>query len=1179
MILIQKTLKRLFPSWYHVKRYEEVLRFTCGLMSDPRPLIEHVGEMLVEREKFNVRTGYDQRERQLSTMGKSVRLLNLMRSFYAEANLPVESKPHHNEMFNVYLHEQDDMCGRARDTTPIEIPSQLYVFECLREYAPQYNIKNSGKIYKNCVVRIAEVPCSVANSLLLTCREISQNQPITDLWINELHCYTSDTFPADVFYLNKEAQSFTIMNSTLPRDLMEHFISQLPQCKYLRKLRVENITLYNPQSKQRSKEELSVTKMSAASSKTQNQLSKWGLEFQTSNQSNGNSLLSGDMVLFLSECKMLTHLNLSESIVGKAGIHIVEMINRLGLDSPLQLLYLRNCSIPIGTLREILKSLRKCKQLTHLDLGGHNLKNDEKCLGELFKTTEVDPILQQLHLRNCLIPEVGCREILKYLSKCRNLTHLNLSGNKVGKAGIHIVEIVDSSGLKSPLQILYLRNCSIPSDTLQEILKYLTKCKQLTGLGFGGHNLRYDAGYLVELIKSFEVNPLLRQLYLPNCSIPEVHCTKMLKCLSEFKHLIHLELSGNRIGKAGIHIVEIVDTLVSPLQLLYLRDCSIPSDTLREILKSLKKCKQLTYLDLGGHNLENDGDHLIELITSFGVDPPLQTLYLPNCSIQEKECTEMLQYLSEFRHLTQLNLSGNTVGKGGLHIVKMMEIAGFDSPLQLLYLGDCSIPSDTLREILKSLKKCKQLAHLDLGGHNLAIDGELLVELITSFGKDPPLQQLYLPNCSIQEKECTEMLKCLSKCRHLTYLKISGNRVGNAGIHIVEIVDSLGLDSPLQLLYLRKCSIPTDTLREILKSLKKCKQLTHLDLSRNNLENDGEHLVELIKSLGADSPLERLYLNDCSIQEVHCTEMLQYLSEFKRITHVDLWGNRVGEGGIHIVEMVERLGFGSPLQVLYLRNCSIPSDKLREIMKSLKKCKQLTHLDLGGHNLKNEGEHLVQLFKSFGLEPQLQRLYLGQCLIPETEVTKMVNHLSTYRHLQVLDLSGNNLGNGVHRLIENISTQTLRSLFLADIKMPRDGCERLLRELDKCKNLSILSLEGNNLTGQLSHFLPHPDSTLSSLCYLKLTNIGLNKDDVNHLTTLIESGRMPALGGPDDTDALFLDRNNLAEMVDELEGLLEACLHKHQNELKIVLWDNNLSDEFAEKWTKLCEGTHLKLFF
>ena len=194
-------------------------------------------------------------------------------------------------------------------------------------------------------------------------------------------------------------------------------------------------------------------------------------------------------------------------------------------------------------------------------------------------------------------------------------------------------------------------------------------------------------------------------------------------------------------------------------------------------------------------------------------------------------------------------------------------------------------------------------------------------------------------------------------------------------------------------------------------------------------------------------------------------------------------------------------------------------------------------------------------------------------------VAEIVNHLSAHTQLVTLDLSGNNLGNAVHRLIEHVSTQTLDCLQLANINMTRDGCERLLRKLNKYENLIYLNLGENNLTGQLSHFLCDPGSTLPSLRYLDLTNVGLNKDDVNHLKTLLESGKMPALGGLDDTDVLWLDKNNLAEMVDELESLLQACLNYHYKELKIGLFDNNLSDEFVEKWTKRCEGTHVGLFF
>ena len=713
-------------------------------MSDPQPLIEHVGQMLVERQRLIIRGSDDKRETQLRTMGKKTLLLNLIRSLYAEANVPLESKPHHNKMFNLYSHQQDDMCERERDTTHIEIPSKLYAFDSLKEFSPQYRINKSGKIHKNCVLWIQSVSSSTANSLLHTCREISQNQPITDLCINYFHCDPSHEVPTDVFNLSKTAESITIRKSTLPRDLMEHLISQLPECNYLKKLHIENIILYNSPSGDRIGDTVS-----AASSKIENQVSNWGLQLGITSQSQGfivwephsvgaiitseirkwgdnhslqqliviNCLLSGDMCSFIPKFKMLTHLNLNENKLGNSGIHIAKSIKNIGLDSPLQLLYLQNCSIPSETCGEILKSLSLCRKLTHLDLGRNIIGRHAEYLVNFTKSFAIDPSLQQLHLLNCSIPEVECAEMLKCLVEFRQLTHLNLSGNKVEKAGMHVIEIMSRLGPDSSLQLLCLRDCSIPTDILEQIQKNLRNCKQLTQLDVGEHNLEHSGEYLAEFFGSKEVDPILQELYLPNCSIPEVTCTKMLKSLCEYRHLTNLNLNGNVVGNGGMHIVEIIDRLglFSPFKSLHLRDCSIPNDILQEILKCLEKCKYLLCLDLGGHSLENAGENLVKLIKSYGLDPPLHHLYLPNCSITETTCTEMLKCLSEFTHLTHLDLSGNRVGKGGIHIAEMVERLGLDSLLQLLYLRNCSIPSDILQEILKCLKKCTKLTHLDLG--------------------------------------------------------------------------------------------------------------------------------------------------------------------------------------------------------------------------------------------------------------------------------------------------------------------------------------------------------------------------------------------------------------------------------------------------------------------------------
>ena len=224
-------------------------------------------------------------------------------------------------------------------------------------------------------------------------------------------------------------------------------------------------------------------------------------------------------------------------------------------------------------------------------------------------------------------------------------------------------------------------------------------------------------------------------------------------------------------------------------------------------------------MNLGGHDLENQGKLLAEVMKNFETHPVLKQLYLPNCSIPEEDCTEMLKFLPSCRHLISLDLNGNKVGKAGIHITKIIENMGLNPPLELLYLRNCSIPNNICGDILKCLPQCQLLALLDLGGHNLGNQGKLLAEVMKNFGSDLGLKRLYLPNCSIPEKDCTEMLKFLPSCRHLICLELNGNKVGKAGIHITKTIENMGLNPPLELLYLRDCSIPSDICGDILKSL------------------------------------------------------------------------------------------------------------------------------------------------------------------------------------------------------------------------------------------------------------------------------------------------------------------------------------------------------------------------
>ena len=110
-------LHELFPSWTAVRRHREAVLFTCGLMRDPAPLVDHVGSLCASWHLGAMRAG-----QYYSDDG------DLLNWLYTESNLPRQ-----DSNINYYNHGKDDRYKRSRDVAPIHVPSKLFVFNEMKE--------------------------------------------------------------------------------------------------------------------------------------------------------------------------------------------------------------------------------------------------------------------------------------------------------------------------------------------------------------------------------------------------------------------------------------------------------------------------------------------------------------------------------------------------------------------------------------------------------------------------------------------------------------------------------------------------------------------------------------------------------------------------------------------------------------------------------------------------------------------------------------------------------------------------------------------------------------------------------------------------------------------------------------------------------------------------------------
>ena len=453
---------------------------------------------------------------------------------------------------------------------------------------------------------------------------------------------------------------------------------------------------------------------------------------------------------------------------------------------------------------------------------------------------------------------------------------------------------------------LHIMDCKLPQNMTGQLLSQLAICRRINFIYMSNFIIGDLAHFIPKAIVSWG-SLSLKVLELINCSLPEESCYEILKSLATCQHVTHLDLSENHVGTSGKYLAEAIADWgdVPSLQTLYLENCSIPEESCTEILRTLTNCQNLKGLDLSGNHVEASAKYLAEAIKNWGDVPTLQTLYLQNCSIPEESCTEILKSLTSCQNLKGLDLSGNHVRASGKYLADAVKNWGDAPSLKELQLAHCSLPQGTCYQLLKSLTTCQNITHLNLSGNHVGASGKYLAEAINNWGDVPSLQTLYLENCSIPEESCTEILRTLTTCQKLKNLNLSGNHVGTSGKYLAEAINNWGDVPSLQLLYLENCSIPEERCCEILRTLTNCRKLENLILSGNYVGASGKYLADAIKNWGDVLSLQSLWLKNCSIPEESCAEILRILTNCQNLTHLDLSENHVGASGIYLAEAFE----------------------------------------------------------------------------------------------------------------------------------------------------------------------------------------------------------------------------------------------------------------------------------
>ena len=192
------------------------MKFLCGLMSDPRPLVDHIYQVWINKQLKHVRNK--------GVLPREMQAEELFKSLYRESLVELPGRPLHNHHINYYNH----MSVTNHDLTPVHTPSKFYWFRYMKENITLESHPENREL-PDCAMWIETPDTTVTKRLLSTCHRISQLQAVTDLCMSSVRSWPE----ADVFCMSKRVQTITLCECTIPSSTVNHLVNLISNLEHL----------------------------------------------------------------------------------------------------------------------------------------------------------------------------------------------------------------------------------------------------------------------------------------------------------------------------------------------------------------------------------------------------------------------------------------------------------------------------------------------------------------------------------------------------------------------------------------------------------------------------------------------------------------------------------------------------------------------------------------------------------------------------------------------------------------------------------------------------------------------------------------------------------------------------------------------------------------------------------
>ncbi|KAL1764683.1 NACHT, LRR and PYD domains-containing protein 5, partial [Sigmodon hispidus] len=223
------------------------------------------------------------------------------------------------------------------------------------------------------------------------------------------------------------------------------------------------------------------------------------------------------------------------------------------------------------------------------------------------------------------------------------------------------------------------------------------------------------------------------------------------------------------------------------------------------------------------------------------------------------------EMLSQNYNLQHLNLSLTFLSRSDVKLLCDV-LNQAECKIEKLLVAGCQLSPDDCKIFASILISSKTLKHLNIASNNLDKGMYSLCKALCH--PDCVLKHLVLANCFLSEQCWDYLSDVLRRNRTLSHLDVSSNDLKDEGLKVLCKALSLP-DSVLKSLCLRYCLITASGCQDLAEVLRSNQNLRSLQVSNNKIEDAGvKFLCDALKQ--PICHLENLGLEDCELTDQEC---------------------------------------------------------------------------------------------------------------------------------------------------------------------------------------------------------------------------------------------------------------------------------------------------------------------